>query len=546
MKQKFTFIVLFAFLSLGINAQTLNNWTIATADVTVEQETDATYVSEGTYAAKVTWTSTSNQDVNSDAFNVTGDASYTYSLDVYDNTDAGRVRMVLVFDDGTYVYSNVYSEDQASVQTLTITGTVPTSATTAFIRLRFYDESAGWAGSATVWVDNANYNEGGSNLVTNGGFESWAAAPTGPVISDIAATPWSPTSSETVNVSATITDDVSVAGATLYWSLTSPVTNADNSITMTASGDVYTTSAAIPAQTDGTIVYYIIGAVDNDLNVETSDEQSYTVVDPVAHTISEIQTPDDISVSDASPYTDEKITTTGIVYATASYGYYIQDGDGAWNGILVYDNQNTPAQGDEVTISGFVKEYYNLTEISPVSAFAVNSSGNTLPSATVVTTADAANEDYEGVLVQVRGASCTNEDAGYGQWEVDDGSGALLIDDDMFSYTPTANVKYNVTGPRTYSFSAAKILPRDADDVQDATAISDVIKNAVSVYPNPSNGVLNVTADGYALEVFDITGRVVTTRTLNGTASIELPVSGVYFLRFSNDKGSFTQKVIVK
>ncbi|NOZ35789.1 MAG: T9SS type A sorting domain-containing protein [Chlorobi bacterium] len=547
MKRKFTLIVLLAFLSFGINAQTLDNWTITTSAVTVAQETSATYVTEGTYAAKVTWTSTTSQDVNSDAFNVTEGAIYTYTLDVYDNTNAGRVRMIIVFSDGTYVYSSVYSVDQASVQTLSITDTVPTGATTAYIRLRFYDESAGWAGSATVWVDNANYNEGGANLITNAGFENWTAAPTGPVITGISSTPWSPESTETVNVSATITDDVSVAGATLYWSLTSPVTNADNGIPMAVTtGDVYGTSTAIPAQADGATVYYIIGAADGDANTTVSDEKSYTVVDPVAHTISEIQTPADIAVTDSSVYEGVKVSTTGVVYAAASKGFFIQDGDGAWNGIYVYDSQNTPTLGDEVTVSGFVKEYYNLTEIN-LTAYAVNSSGNALPAATVVSTLDANKEDYEGVLIQVKGATCTNADAGYGQWEVNDGSGALLIDDVMYGYTPTANVKYNVTGAATYSYGNVTLLPRDADDVQDATAINDLNKLGISVFPNPSNGVININVkNNYNLEVFDITGRVINTRTLTGNTSIELNTAGVYFLRFSNENGSHTQKLIVK
>ncbi len=373
-------------------------------------------------------------------------------------------------------------------------------------------------------------------------------APAGPEITNISATPWSPTSSETVNVSATITDDVSVAGAVLYWSLTSPVTDADNSITMAVtSGDDYATSTAIPAQANGATVYYIIVASDGDANVTTSSEESYTVVDSENHTISEIQTPTDISVSDASPYMDVKVTTTGIIYAVAPYGYYIQDGDGAWNGILVYDNQNSPSLGDEVTISGFVKEYYTLTEISPVSAFAVNSSANTLPAVTVLSTADAAKEDYEGVLIQVKGAFCTNDDAGYGMWEVDDDSGALLVDDDMYSYTPALNVKYNITGAATYTYGDAKILPRNASDIEDATDVKNIKNAGISVYPNPSNGVFNIKVENnYNLEVSDITGRVINTRTLTGNTSIELNTSGIYFFKFSNDKESYIQKVIVK
>jgi len=168
-------------LSVSAFSQGPNNWTIVTPNITIEQET--VLVNEGASSAKVTWTSTDNQDIESDPINVTGDASYSYSLDVYDNTNAGRVRMSLAFNDGTNVY-DVYSVDNVNWQTLTTTGTVPTTATTVKIRLRFYDESAGWTANgsqATVYVDNAIFTEnGGANLVVNGGFESWPATDTPP------------------------------------------------------------------------------------------------------------------------------------------------------------------------------------------------------------------------------------------------------------------------------------------------------------------------------------------------------------------------------
>lgn len=179
---KFLLLGFLTFITVKSFSQA-DNWTIVTGSVTMEEE--STTINEGSRSAKITWTSTSNQDIESDAITVTGDASYSYSLDVYDNTDAGRVRMVLAFSDGTNNYSSVYSVDQASWQTLNITGTVPSAATSVIIRLRFYDESGFSANgnTATVYVDNAIYTEnGGSNLVINGGFENWPAPDTDPPV----------------------------------------------------------------------------------------------------------------------------------------------------------------------------------------------------------------------------------------------------------------------------------------------------------------------------------------------------------------------------
>ena len=82
---------------------------------------------------------------------------------------------------------------------------------------------------------------------------------------------------------------------------------------------------------------------------------------------------------------------------------------------------------------------------------------------------------------------------------------------------------------------------------QSTIGINTIDAQGINVFPNPSNGVFNINVENnYNLEVFDITGRVINTRTLTGNTSIELNTSGVYFLRFSNEKGSFTQKVIVQ
>ncbi|MCT4589839.1 MAG: choice-of-anchor J domain-containing protein [Carboxylicivirga sp.] len=174
MKKILLFCIAITAFIVSTNAQ-LENWTIETDYVNVEKET--TEKNEGQSSMKATWTSKSNQDIDSESFNVTAGADFSYKLDVLDNTNAGRVRMVIIWNND-YGYSDVYSADNASWQTLTYEGTVPDGATSAKIRLRFYD-SSGWNGSATVYVDNARYTEGtGSNLITDGGFENWAAAGT--------------------------------------------------------------------------------------------------------------------------------------------------------------------------------------------------------------------------------------------------------------------------------------------------------------------------------------------------------------------------------
>lgn len=180
-----------------------------------------------------------------------------------------------------------------------------------------------------------------------------------------------------------------------------------------------------------------------------------------AQTIAEIQGTD----AD-SPYNGQSVTTTGIVTAVVANSYFIQDGTDIRSGIYIYDQTNSPALGDEVTLTGTVDEYFELTEIVSITSFSINSSNNTLPDPILLSTGDASNEDYEGMLVSVQNATCTSTDIGFGEWQVNDGSGALAVDDLIYLYSPDLNIDYGVTGILTYSFSAYKIEPRSIDDVE--------------------------------------------------------------------------------
>jgi hypothetical protein len=107
-----------------------------------------------------------------------------------------------------------------------------------------------------------------------------------PVITGVAHTPSSDiTSSTTVSVSSDVTDsDGTVAGVELHWGTSSGVLS--NTINMSNTvGDTYATDTDIPAQADGTTVYYEVYALDDDADDSTSPEYSYTVNDPATTTL---------------------------------------------------------------------------------------------------------------------------------------------------------------------------------------------------------------------------------------------------------------------
>lgn len=84
------------------------------------------------------------------------------------------------------------------------------------------------------------------------------------------------------------------------------------------------------------------------------------------------------------------------------------------------------------------------------------------------------------------------------------------------------------------------------------TGKEDFADNSFSVYPNPSNDVVNIENTINALiqdiSITDMNGRVVKTMKFNGESSIKLSISdlttGIYMMNINSDKGSITRKII--
>jgi endonuclease I len=282
----------------------------------------------------------------------------------------------------------------------------------------------------------------------------------GPTIAYVRTDPLYPLAGEEVNVLADVTDTLTITSVTLLWGTTSA--SLPNEIGMSVwSGNTYRTATPVPAQSAGTTVYYKVRAVNVAPGTSTSSVQSYAL--PYELTIYEIQ-----GQVTSSPYNGSAAITQGVV--TARYGSYfvIQDGSGPWTGIWVQSSV-VPSVGDSVTIRGTVSEgvglgYPGNTLITGTTLLS-DSPGGTVPPPTVVSTADAAAEAYEGVLLRAEDAGCTSVNVGYGEWQVNDGSGAGYVDRLGYRFTPTLGTSYNVTGPLNYRYGRFKLEPRSADDI---------------------------------------------------------------------------------
>ncbi len=233
--------------------------------------------------------------------------------------------------------------------------------------------------------------------------------------------------------------------------------------------------------------------------------------------IYEIQTTAD-SLEGPSPYLGENVKISGIVTAVTSNGYYLQDAAGAWNGIYIYDNNHFPGRGDSLIITGLVDEYYSLTELKDLTEYSLESSNNVLPDSILISTGNIAQEKYEGVFVYVINAECINDDLGYAEWLVNDSSGDVRIDDQMYLYSPSVGVLYNITGVVNYSFNDFKIEPRDAGDISLFTPDAPVNIN-VEVIADGDSIKISWDNEGYEYKIYSCDDPYGTFDTLETTVT---------------------------
>ena len=192
------------------------------------------------------------------------------------------------------------------------------------------------------------------------------------------------------------------------------------------------------------------------------------------------------SVADArNAAIGSSVTIFGIVTSGPSLGgvRYVQDATG---GIAAFPGSGSvpgfsPSPGDAITLTGTLTEYSGLLEITPISAFTVNSTGNALPEPEVITP-DGLDEPVESRVVRLEGVYFSGSGVfSAGTWPVQAGAqvanvyfrtGHPLIG----TAVPTGPV--DITGiasqydPSVPYTSGYQLLPRDASDITPHALIS--------------------------------------------------------------------------
>jgi len=169
-----------------------------------------------------------------------------------------------------------------------------------------------------------------------------------------------------------------------------------------------------------------------------------------------------------SPLKGQIVTTEGVVTAVFDAGYFIQDpAFSSWSGLWVYDSVHIPYIADALRLTGTVAEYNGLTELGTITGYEVLASAQPLPNPVILQTVEVPQEHWESMLVRVESVTVTDEDLGYGEWQVDDGSGGVVVDDmGSYAYIPVLGDALEfVMGPLNYDHSAFKIEPRDDSDI---------------------------------------------------------------------------------
>ncbi len=399
-------------------------------------------------------------------------------------------------------------------------------------------------------------------------------------------------------------------------------------MTHPTSDTVYTVT--IPGITqDSAFVDYYIKAIDlngasvtNPSNLNTSRYFYFVLNRPI--TIREVQYSP--FGGGLSAYYNYRITISGIVtadtagrYSSAGNGapsssnrVIIQNGESAWSGIWL-NAANTSQdvyglkKGDNVTVTGVVREDFDVTRIDSISSLTINSTGNPLPNPQVVTTGSigilgssaVAAEQWESVLIKFNNVTITDVNAdgnpgpdqgsggsrNFGEITVNDGSGNVRVDlqdgnhlyHNMWDAALAGHPNYisvdsgatltSLSGYLYFSFSYYKIIPRFGADFVGYTPPVGINEEDNTIpdkfvveqnYPNPFNPSTTISyslpKEGLvSIKIYNSLGQEVTT-LVHGvqragihkvTFNASKLSSGVYFYRVMSENFSQVKKMML-
>jgi endonuclease I len=262
------------------------------------------------------------------------------------------------------------------------------------------------------------------------------------LIGDITAYPQNCDENQEAIISAYISGTLGTVSATLRWGFSRY--DLSHSAPMEISSGRYI--GEIPGQLAPATVYYRIQAMD-EATQTNSVTYSYKVNQKISGPITDIYSIQ--GQQPVSPFLGQVLNTTGIVTAFFGDYFFLQHNTGEWNGLLVRNPGYDIWVGDSLVVTGTVTENDGITELTGIEALSTLTPGNSLPYPLLIG-CDQAGESYEGVLIKVEQAECTEADfqSNNWMWTIDDGSAPIDIHNtSIFEYNPMEGELYTVTGP---------------------------------------------------------------------------------------------------
>ena len=158
-----------------------------------------------------------------------------------------------------------------------------------------------------------------------------------------------------------------------------------------------------------------------------------------------------------------------------------------------------------------------------------------------ITANEAGNEAYEGCYVRVECVRSIGNTMSRGEWECVNESNDTVTFRDSFSdaYTIEANKNYRVSGVVDFGFGKYRVnyqgTSSDYINANCNLAVDEISENSIEVYPNPTNGMINIAnANGKSIVVINTLGQVVAqidSAAENQTIDLSKLCDGTYFVK---------------
>ncbi|MFC2088504.1 lamin tail domain-containing protein, partial [Calditrichota bacterium] len=412
--------------------------------------------------------------------------------------------------------STTYLNDTSVSQQISVSSADPHNFGESVQRLNFIENSEIQnGGNGITGHDETSEDLATSFQVGNPNPGSGPTSSNSPIISNINHQPSIPSPTDTVIVSADVTDNGTVTSVKLFTSINGAAF--DSTDMSLESGNTF--QSIILPQPNNTQVQYFIKAKDDEGLISTSTNYSYSVsTGGIFTSIANIQ--------NNPGYIGQQVSIKGVVtlgagVATTTWtDAYVQDSSG--RGINIYQSgviDPNLVRKNLVQITGTVDEYTGTTEIINYSV-QVLSTNQSLPAPLQLTTNNASDLSYEGTYIVAQGVIVDKYTAGGGTTiSIDDGSGSI-----DFRAWDTAGLSLDAYGIGD-TVSIKGVMDIYQGVAQISLAYQDEIEYTTLEIFGDGSGIVTVSPDtvaaGDSLDfVFTITGNSTDTVT---TMTLEIP-----------------------